>query len=54
MGKFIPQILRHFNLEWAADQPEWKTEAVWFWKQSGVIVKFKRRGEGNRKGILHG
>ncbi|ETI22722.1 hypothetical protein G647_06798 [Cladophialophora carrionii CBS 160.54] len=45
MGKFIPQILRHFDLEWAADHPEWRTEAVWFWKQAGVIVRFKWRGK---------
>ncbi len=45
MGKFIPQILRHFDLKWASSQPEWKTEAVWFWKQSGVIVTFKWRGK---------
>ncbi|EXJ58302.1 cytochrome P450 oxidoreductase [Cladophialophora yegresii CBS 114405] len=34
MGKFIPRILRHFDLEWAADHPEWRTEAVWIWQQS--------------------
>ncbi|EXJ66931.1 uncharacterized protein A1O5_10126 [Cladophialophora psammophila CBS 110553] len=45
MGKFIPQILRHFHIEWASSEPEWKTEAVWFWKQSGVIVRFKWRGK---------
>ncbi len=45
MGKFIPQILRHFELEWASPDPEWKTEAAWFWKQPGVIVKFKWRGK---------
>ncbi|KIX08689.1 uncharacterized protein Z518_03346 [Rhinocladiella mackenziei CBS 650.93] len=43
MGKFIPQIFRYFDLEWASPDPEWKTDAAWFWKQSGVIVKFKPR-----------
>ncbi|KIW85276.1 hypothetical protein Z517_00666 [Fonsecaea pedrosoi CBS 271.37] len=45
MGKFIPQILRHFDMEWASSEPTWKTEAAWFWKQSGVIVRFKWRGK---------
>jgi cytochrome P450 len=45
MGKFVPQILRHFELEWASERPDWETEAVWFWKQSGVIVRFKWRGK---------
>ncbi|KAJ9606533.1 Cytochrome p-450 [Cladophialophora chaetospira] len=45
MGKFVPQILRHFDLEWASALLEWKTEAVWFWKQSGIIVRFKWRGK---------
>jgi cytochrome P450 len=45
MGKFIPQIFRHFDLEWASSEPEWKTEAAWFWKQSGLLVRFKLRGE---------
>ncbi|KAJ9612104.1 hypothetical protein H2200_003701 [Cladophialophora chaetospira] len=43
MGKFIPQILRHFDLDWVSPQAEWNLEAAWFWKQSGMLVKFKRR-----------
>lgn len=43
MGKFVPQILRHFELEWASPEPHWKTRAAWFWRQSGILVKFKSR-----------
>lgn len=43
MGKFVPQILRHFDIEWASLDPEWKTHAAWFWKQSAIIVKFRGR-----------
>ncbi|KAK2051346.1 cytochrome P450 [Colletotrichum caudatum] len=43
MGKFIPQLLRNFHIEWASDQPEWKTHAAWFWKQSGLNVRLRRR-----------
>ncbi|KAK7900757.1 Cytochrome p-450 [Exophiala xenobiotica] len=46
MGKFIPQIFRHFDLEWASTESEWKTEAAWFWKQWGMIVRFRWRGKG--------
>jgi len=40
MGKLVPQVLRHFDLEWASDKPEWETECYWMHKQRGVIVKF--------------
>ena len=43
MGKFIPQALRYLDLEWASPDPEWKLDAAWFWKQSGIIVKFQWR-----------
>lgn len=43
MGKFVPQILRHFDLEWASAKPHWDIHAAWFWKQSNMIVKFKCR-----------
>jgi cytochrome P450 len=42
MGKFFLQVQRHFDLEWASSAPEWKTEAVGFWKQSGVVVRIKQ------------
>ncbi|KAF5636266.1 pisatin demethylase cytochrome P450 [Fusarium tjaetaba] len=43
MGKLIPQLFRHFDIEWASEQSEWHTHAAWFWKQSGLFVKLKRR-----------
>ncbi|KAI1502343.1 cytochrome P450 [Biscogniauxia marginata] len=43
MGKFIPQVLRNFDIEWASPYPDWKLYTAWFWKQSGIIVKFKSR-----------
>lgn len=44
MGKFLPQIMRHFDVEWASNEDEWKTQAAWLWIQSGLIVRFKWRG----------
>lgn len=26
MGKLVPQTLRHFDIEWASDTPEWRVE----------------------------
>lgn len=43
MGKFVPQVFRHFDIEWASSKPEWETHAAWFWKQSEIIVKFVSR-----------
>jgi hypothetical protein len=40
MSKFVPQILREFNMNWAGDS-EWKVDASWFAKQSGVLVKLE-------------
>ncbi|KAF5987957.1 cytochrome P450 monooxygenase [Fusarium bulbicola] len=38
MGKLIPQLFRHFDIEWASEQPEWHTHATWFWKQSDLFT----------------
>jgi len=46
MGKFVPQILRKFDIEWASSKPEWELNAAWFWKQSDIIVKFAWRQKG--------
>ncbi|SMY26207.1 unnamed protein product [Zymoseptoria tritici ST99CH_1A5] len=43
MGKFIPQIVQKFDIEWASKNAEWKTNAAWFWKQTDMQVKFKVR-----------
>lgn len=43
MGKFVPQMFRHFNITWASQRPEWETHAAWFWKQSGLILRLEKR-----------
>lgn len=43
MGKFLPQILRDVDVEWASPEPEWKLHAAWFWVQSGMVAKFTWR-----------
>ncbi|QGI65311.1 hypothetical protein CEK26_009260 [Fusarium fujikuroi] len=43
MGKLIPQLFRHFDIEWASEQSEWHLHAAWFWKQSELFVRLKRR-----------
>jgi hypothetical protein len=50
MGKFVPQILRHFDIYWDSDSPEWKISTYWFSKQSGFCVKFKPRDKTVRVG----
>ena len=41
MGKFIPQVLQTFDIEWASEHEAWKTKAAWFWKQTDMHVRFK-------------
>jgi hypothetical protein len=49
MGKFVPQIFRHFEVRWASEQPEWRTHAAWFWKQSHLLVTLRDRNpQGNQ------
>jgi hypothetical protein len=43
MGKFIPQVLRRFDIDWVGPNDQWTTNAAWFWKQSDMIVKFRSR-----------
>ena len=38
----VPEILRHFDVSMAHDRP-WKTEDLWFHKQTDIIVNIKRR-----------
>lgn len=52
MGKFLPQILRQFDVEWASDEAEWKTMAAWLWLQWGLIVRFKWRGKTPQEKIV--
>ena len=41
--------MRQFDLEWASDEAEWKTDAAWLWVQSGLIVRFKQREQKTRE-----
>jgi hypothetical protein len=43
MGKFVPQVLRYFDVEWASKDPAWRVETYWFAKQHGLICRFKAR-----------
>ena len=39
MGKLVPEIFRNFDLEWAAEEDEWKVSTFWFAKQTGIQVR---------------
>jgi len=43
MGKFVPQLLRHFDLFWASDKADWTVKTYWFAKQSDMYVRFRSR-----------
>ena len=43
IGKFVPQVLRQFDLEWASEQSEWDTRCYWMHKQGGLIARLKPR-----------
>ncbi|KAF2018869.1 cytochrome P450 [Aaosphaeria arxii CBS 175.79] len=43
MGKFVPQIFRHFEIELAEEDSEWHVHAAWFWKQSDLRVRLRAR-----------
>jgi cytochrome P450 len=48
MAKFVPQVLRRFELRWAGGKgkEEWEVETFWFAKQKGmgVVLCRDRRG----------
>ncbi len=39
MNKFVPQVLRNFDFEWASDKDEWDIHGFWFAKQSGLLAR---------------
>ncbi|KAH8742675.1 cytochrome P450 [Diaporthe sp. PMI_573] len=43
MGKFVPQVLRHFEIQWASELAEWEVKTNWFARQQGFRVRFKTR-----------
>ncbi len=42
MSKFVPTILREFELDWAGED-EWTIHSTWFAKQTGVLVNMTER-----------
>ncbi|KAM0429808.1 hypothetical protein ACHAPT_006414 [Fusarium lateritium] len=40
MGKFVPQLMRYFNFEWASEKHDWEVKTYFFAKQHGL--KFKQ------------
>ncbi|UPL02773.1 hypothetical protein LCI18_013707 [Fusarium solani-melongenae] len=49
MSKFIPQVLREFDLEWASSEPGWRVKTYWFAKQTGLLARFRRRDRSVRR-----
>ncbi|KAL6408138.1 cytochrome p450 oxidoreductase [Ilyonectria robusta] len=43
VSKFVPRILRRFDIEWASDKPEWDMQMLWFTAQTGVVVRLTPR-----------
>ncbi|KAJ5328320.1 cytochrome P450 [Penicillium brevicompactum] len=43
MGKLIPQIIRHFELEWASEEPQWNMQTFFFAKQHGLKCRLRSR-----------
>lgn len=51
MGKFVPQLLRQMDVEWAGgvQNPEWKTHCNFLFKQTHMPVKFTVRDRKEEK-----
>ena len=43
MAKIIPQVVRNFDFELAFPKREWKTQNMWFVKQTEFLVSVSRR-----------
>ena len=43
MGKLVPQVLRQFDLEWAAKEKHWHVHNYWFARQTGLLVRMRHR-----------
>lgn len=46
MGKFVPQILRDFDVVWASELKDWTEKSYWMPEQHGLFVKFVPRPPG--------
>lgn len=49
MSKFVPQMLRKFDLELAEPEKEWTITTRWFSKQTGLNVIFHPRGQHSKE-----
>ena len=49
MGKLIPQLVRHFDIEWASEKPAWRVETFWFAKQHGLTCRLRARADSKPK-----
>lgn len=43
IAKFVPEIFRRFDVEWAEPGVDWTLYAVWFYKQSNLKFRWKSR-----------
>lgn len=43
MGKLVPRLIRHFEIEWGSEDPDWKVETFWFAKQHGLKCRLRSR-----------
>ncbi|KAJ5363950.1 cytochrome P450 [Penicillium cataractarum] len=44
MGKLVPLLIRHFEIEWASEkETEWRVETYWFAKQHGLKCRMRSR-----------
>ncbi|KIV90486.1 hypothetical protein PV10_07788 [Exophiala mesophila] len=41
--KFVPEVLRRFDLEWASPSDTWTLTAGWFWRQKDITMLFNPR-----------
>ncbi|KAI5795723.1 pisatin demethylase [Geopyxis carbonaria] len=44
MYKAVPELLRRYEIELERPEREWRLLNVWFVKQTGVVVRMRRRG----------
>ncbi|RDH36020.1 cytochrome P450 [Aspergillus welwitschiae] len=45
MGKLVPQLLRHFEIEWASHENEWRVRTFFFAKQHGLVCRLALRNK---------
>lgn len=43
LTKTVAQIVRNFDMEWASDKDEWNTTCRMQVRQTGVVMRLKRR-----------